>query len=91
MPKMRWGVKIPENVIRYKLMIPYGYQIFQSHHVRSGSPANFQNPECPKTGRFLSLTSDFKKSKKKIENRNFQDLFFLLLFNFDTKFVFYEN
>ena len=34
-------------------------------HVQSRSPANFQNPDCPETGRFPSQTPDIKKKKKK--------------------------
>ena len=29
------------------------------HHVRSRSPANFQNPDSPETGRFPSQKPDF--------------------------------
>ena len=34
-------------------------QGFTGHHFRSGSPENFQNPDCPKTKRFPSRTPDF--------------------------------
>ena len=59
--------------------------------VRSGSPANFQSPDSPKTGRSPSRTPDFyhlkkwgrkskKKSKRKIFKKFFQDFFFLFIY-----------
>ena len=68
--------------------------------VRSGSPANFQSPDSPKTGRSPSRTPDFyhlkkwgKKIKKKISKKKFQkkfskffSRFFFCLFNWSGNF-----
>ena len=41
----------------------------KEHHLRSGSPANFQNPDCPETGRFPSHLTF--KNRKKIQKNIF--------------------
>ena len=49
------------------LLILYGST---KQHIWSGSPENFQNPDCPETRRFPSRTPDFLnflKSKKQCE------------------------
>ena len=59
--------------------------------VRSGSPANFQSPDSPKTGRSPSRTPDFyhlkkweknpKKNPKKKFFKNFFQIFFSKFFS----------
>ena len=51
------------------------------HHVRSGSLPNFQNPDCPETGRFRSRTRDtLLKIEKKSPKCFFFQMFFQMFF-----------
>ena len=55
----------PKEVLRGQ-QIEISRSVFDSyHHVRSGSVANFQNRDCPETGRFPSRTPEFQKNQKK--------------------------